>query len=369
MSNPAGRRTYLDLLRGVAVLVMIEAHVIDSWTRVADRRSRAFGESLILGGFGAPLFLFLAGVAVAMSAGSKARKLGDTEAAARAVQKRGFEIFLLAFVFRFQSLVLSHAPAWSMLKIDILNIMGPCIVAAAVLWAMVRRDRARAAIFLAATVGIVAVTPVVRNFAGLADLPNWLEGYLRPIPGLTNFTFFPWAAFVMAGAFAGVILDAARTPEADRRANILFGLGGALVAFLAYEASFLPPLHARSSFWTTSASFFFIRLGAIVAALGLAYLWEQRPTAGRRWSPLQLLGRSSLFIYWIHVELVYGMISLPLHGAFTLGGAWFGLVLFCLLMLAVAVGKDRGMKWWRGRPATPYKERPYFGSAAGRVKP
>jgi len=71
MTDPSapGRRTYLDVLRGVAVLIMIEAHVIDSWTRVADRRSRAFGESLILGGFGAPLFLFLAGVAVAMSAG------------------------------------------------------------------------------------------------------------------------------------------------------------------------------------------------------------------------------------------------------------------------------------------------------------
>ena len=73
-----GRRTYLDVLRGVAVLIMIEAHVIDSWTRVADRPSRGFGESLILGGFGAPLFLFLAGVAVAMSAGSKARRTGDS---------------------------------------------------------------------------------------------------------------------------------------------------------------------------------------------------------------------------------------------------------------------------------------------------
>jgi len=31
---------------------------------------------------------------------------------------------------------------------------------------------------------------------------------------------------------------------------------------------------------------------------------KQRPNAGLRWSPLQLLGRSSLFIYWIHVELV-----------------------------------------------------------------
>lgn len=369
MNTPAGRRTYLDLLRGLAVLIMIEAHVIDSWTRAADRRSRAFGESLILGGFGAPLFLFLAGVAVAMSAGSKARRLGDSQAAARAVQHRGLEIFLLAFVFRFQSLVLSHAPAWSMLKIDILNIMGPSIVAAAMLWSLVRGDRARLAIFAAATIALVAMTPVVRNFAGLETLPDWLEGYLRPIPGLTNFTIFPWAAFVSAGAFAGVILDAARSADADRRANIGFAIAGLVMVAAAYELSFLPPLHARSSFWTTSASFFFIRLGAIVAALGLAYLWEQRPTAGRRWSPLQLLGRSSLFIYWIHVELVYGLISLPLHGAFTLRGAWAGLVLFCLLMLAAAVAKDRTIKWWRGRPVSPYKERAYLGSSAGRVKP
>ena len=33
------------------------------------------------------------------------------------------------------------------------------------------------------------------------------------------------------------------------------------------------------------------------------------------------LGRTSLFIYWIHVELVYGLISLPLHRALSLPAA------------------------------------------------
>lgn len=346
-----GRRTYLDVLRGVAVLVMIQAHVIDSWTRLADRRSRAFGEALILGGFGAPLFLFLAGVAVAMSAGAKARRTGDTPAAIRAVQRRGLEIFLLAFLFRVQSFVLSRAPAWAMLKVDILNIMGPSIVVAATVWGLFRTVRARIIAFAVATVAIVWVTPVVRQAAGLAVLSDWLEGYLRPIPNLTNFTLFPWMAFVTAGALTGVLLDAARSQEADRRLNLSLGVAGLLLAFAAYQASFLPALGVQSSFWTTSASFFFIRLGLIVAALSLAYLWEQRPGGGRRWSPLQLLGRSSLFIYWIHVELVYGLISLPLHGAFSLRGAWIGLFLFTLLMLAAAAGKERAMKWWRGDTA------------------
>jgi uncharacterized membrane protein len=348
MTTPATRRTYLDVLRGVTVLVMIEAHVIDSWTRAGDRATNGFREALIVGGFAAPLFLFLAGVAVAMSAGSKARRGGDDRAAAIAAGKRGLQIFALAFVFRLQSYLLSRAPAWSMLKVDILNVMGPSMIAAAVLWWLLRNPRGRIVGFLAAMVAFVLATPVIRHLAGLDALPDPIEGYLRPIPGLTNFTFFPWVGFVMAGAALGVILDAARDATADRRANLAcLGIGLATAA-IAYKASFLPPLHPRSGFWTTSASFFFIRLGLMVAAVGAAWLWEKRPslrlrsgqTAGR-WSPLQMLGRSSLFVYWVHVELVYGLISLPLHGAFSLQAAWVGYVLVCALMTWLTYLKDR----------------------------
>src|ERR1051325_3395218 len=93
----ATRRSYLDVLRGLAVLVMMEAHVIDSWTREPDRHQRSYAESMVLGGFAAPLFLFVAGIGIAMSAGSKARKLGDDRAAARLVRNRGLQIFALAF--------------------------------------------------------------------------------------------------------------------------------------------------------------------------------------------------------------------------------------------------------------------------------
>ena len=346
MTPTANRRTYLDVLRGVAVLVMIEAHVIDSWTRAADRQTHAFRQSLVLGGFGAPLFLFLAGVAVAMSAGSKARRSGDPAAAMRAVQKRGLQIFLLAFVFRFQSFVLSHGQAWTLLKVDILNVMGLAIAGAATIWGRARTSRARLLAFGGATVALVLLSPAVRAFDALAALPDPIEGYLRPIPNLTNFTFFPWAAFVTAGALVGVLLDGARVPQADRRVNLALLAGGALVAFAAWRCSFLPPLDPRSRFWTTSVSFFLIRLGVMVAAVGAAYVWEQRPSLrpfdrlGKRWSPLQILGRSSLFIYWIHVEMVYGLVSNPLHGAFTLARAWAALTVFWLFMLAVAIVKD-----------------------------
>jgi uncharacterized membrane protein len=349
MTGPAVRRTYLDVLRGVAVLIMMEAHIVDSWTHTSGRASKAFGESLILGGFGAPLFLFLAGIAVPLSGGSKARRLGDEDAAARLVEKRGFQIFLLAFLFRLQAVVISRSPLWTLLKVDILNIMGPAIAITAYLWGRFRSPRARTMAFAAATAGIALATPIVRGMTWLGALPPFAQGYLRPVPGWTNFTFFPWAAFVTGGAIIGTLLDGTSNPWAERRVNIRLAISGLAIGAAAYAASFLPSVYAQSSFWTSSPCFFFIRAGVMTMGVAVAFAWERRPSA-RRWSPLRLMGRSSLFIYWIHVEMVYGVMSTPLHHALTLPQSWIGLALFSAVMVLCALAKDRVKSWWRQRP-------------------
>jgi uncharacterized membrane protein len=42
MADARSRRGYLDWLRGLAVLIMIHGHVMDSWTADLFRNSRAF---------------------------------------------------------------------------------------------------------------------------------------------------------------------------------------------------------------------------------------------------------------------------------------------------------------------------------------
>ena len=284
---------------------------------------------MILGGFGAPLFLFLAGLSVALSASSKLRRVGDATTAYRAVVRRGLEIFLLAFVFRVQAWVLGWGSPATLLKVDILNIMGPSIMAAAALWGLAARAGRRGdlparylpyLLFLVATLAMTLLTPIVRASAVFAVLPDPIEAYLRPIRGLTTFAFFPWAGFVFAGAILGVAIDRSRTAASEARLNMVFFGGGTLVAVLAYSASWLPTPYARSDFWTSSPSFFFIRAGVMTAydRPGLR-VGSDAPKASRRWSPMQQLGRTSLFIYWIHVEMVYGLISLPLHQGLSLG--------------------------------------------------
>ena len=338
---PTRRRGYLDWLRGLAVLVMIEAHVLDSWTRLDQRDSFAFGWSMILGGFGAPLFLFLAGVSVALSAGAKWRRHNDQGAAARAVMRRGLEIFGLAFLFRLQALVVSWGSWMSLLKVDILNIMGPSIVAAAALWGTARSVRARLLVFAIATIAVSVLTPLVRAVDFLHPLPDPIEGYLRPRPGFTNFAIFPWTAFVFAGAFIGVLIDGTRTHVTERRLNAGIALGGLILSCVAYAGSYLPSLLPNSQFWTSSPSFFLIRTGIMIVAVGAAYAWSLRRRPITDWSPLEQIGRTSLFIYWIHIELIYGLMVRPLHKSLTLGEAWIGVVVFSLLMIIVSLVKER----------------------------
>lgn len=335
------RRGYLDWLRGLAVLIMIEAHLLDSWTGGTDRQSQAFVRAIILGGMGAPLFLFLAGLSVALSAGSKARRSGDARAASRMVARRGLEIFGLAFLFRIQAWILGWGSPRSLLKVDILNIMGPSIVAAAWLWGASRTTRGKYAAFACATLAMTLLTPVVRGAEWIALVPDPIEGYVRPVPGLTNFVFFPWAGFVFAGGIVGLAIDGLRTGREEARLNGMLLTAGLAITVAAYAGSHLSSIYQRSSFWTSSPSYFFLRVGLLTAAVGAAYAWEARPWARGRWSPLQQLGRTSLFIYWIHVEMVYGLISLPLHKSLTLREAWLGLLVFSLLMLLASMAKDQ----------------------------
>jgi uncharacterized membrane protein len=349
MGDTRSRRDYLDLLRGLAVLIMIEAHVLDSWTRFPDRQTRQFAYAMILGGFGAPLFLFLAGVAVSLSAGSKFRRTGDVDAASRAVGRRGLEVFGLAFLFRIQAWVLGWSAARSLLKVDILNIMGPSIMAAAAIWGARTTVKGRLLAFSAAMLAVTFLSPIVRTTSILAALPDPIEAYLRPVGGLSNFVFFPWAGFVFAGAIVGLILDGLRTRRQEHLANLGFALVGVALTVAAYELSFFPSWHPQSQFWTTSPAFFFIRLGIMTTAIGMAYGWGLRPGSASKWSPLQQLGRTSLFIYWIHVEMVYGVLSRPLHKRLSWELSWVALALFCLFMLWCSIYKDRVVARWKAQ--------------------
>jgi uncharacterized membrane protein len=338
------RRGYIDWLRALSVLIMIEAHTLDGWTRLDGRQNSVYGWAMIVGGFAAPGFLFLAGLALALAAGSRLRRGVPVKQAAALARRRALQIFGLAFLFRLQSWVISGGGSvQALLKVDILNIMGLSMLAAAVLWGAGRNRRERLAWLVGAMVIVAMVTPIVRASPLLSPLPDPLEWYIRPIPGRGTFTLFPWAGFLLAGAIAGMWLDMVRTPEDERRLNVMFAVLGVVIASASYAASFLPPIYRDSSFWTTSPTFFFLRVGVLLLSLPIAYAWD-KAWSGR--SVLQEFGRASLFIYWIHVELAYGVLSGPIHKTLTLGQAFIAYALFTAALFGAAKLKDQIADWW-----------------------
>ena len=334
---------------------MVGAHVIDAWTRQEDRTRTLYMYTVFIAGLAAPLFLFLAGLTIAMAASSRATKVGHAEAASMA-RWRGLQIFGLAFLFRLQSQVLGWGAFSNFLKVDILNVMGLAMIAAAVLWGLSERRSIRIGIFAAAAAAVAMSTPLVREAGILAMLPDPIEAYIRPLPGRTNFALFPWTGFLLAGAIAGELVYAAREASAERRLQVgllIAGLGGMVAG---YAASFRPSIYPVANFWTSSPTFFFIRLGICTAMLPMAWGIERfhvyaRSTWSRYFTEpdvpgrvITTLGRSSLFVYWIHVEMAYGGLAKPIKRTLPLELSLVATVALCALLYAIVKWKDRKMK-------------------------
>lgn len=322
---------------------MVGAHVTDAWTREADRHDDRFFLTVFVNGLAAPLFMLLAGVALTMAGESRARKVGASAAGA-SITRRGWEIFALAFLFRLQAQLIGWGPLANLLKVDILNVMGLAMVLAAWLWRFAATRPRRILAYAAATAAFTFLTPIVREATWIGFLPDPVEWYIRPASNRTTFTIFPWAGFLMAGALAGELLDAARSRTQQRWLHA--GMAGAAAAGVAlgYAASFLPAIYANTQFWTSSPTFFFIRLGIVVFMIPLAW------AAAISWEPLVTLGRSSLFVYWIHVEMVYGGVAILFKRNLPWEAAVFATFGLTALLYYLVRLKNR---WVAARPISP----------------
>ena len=331
---------------------MVGAHVTDAWTRLDDRGRELYGLAIFIAGFATPLFLFLAGLTLTLSASSRAAALGHRAAAAVA-RRRALQIFVLAFLFRLQAQLLGWGPLSNIFKVDILNVMGLAMLAAAIIWRWSANRAVRIALFATATTLVAMATPLVRDAAIIGALPDAVEAYLRPPAGRTTFALFPWSAFLFGGTIAGELIYVTQQPEHERRLQRLFAVAGVVVALIAYALSFRPSIYRNADFWTSSPTFFFIRLGVNTTLLPIAWWITEFHAFVRRHlatAPdvpgrvITTLGRSSLFVYWIHVEMAYGLISLPLHRALPTELSLLGTVLLCALLYGIVRLKDRLMQ-------------------------
>jgi uncharacterized membrane protein len=384
-SAPSSRLAYIDWLRGLACVLMFQTHCYDAWLGGSARNSTFFMWSQILGTFPAPLFLFLAGVSFALVTDKLLQKGLPAGQIARTTIRRGAEIFALGLLFRLQEYVIAWGWAsWSdLLRVDILNTIGfSMMLMGLVCWIVLacvagRRRPARtgedarpytnlvtAAIFVAAAIATFA--PLLWTTWRPRFLPWPIESYVNGVHNLGSpqawlFPVFPWTAFAFAGLAFGFLLLSDSGKRLGARAFLLAGVAGIVLIsgskFLDSRSLQIYPVY---DYWHTSPNFFLIRLGLLLLLVVSGYTWCRWGLGQRGFSPLIQLGRTSLLVYWVHIEFVYGRVSiLPRRGESILGAS-AGLLIIFLAMLTLSILQTK----WKGRTGDLLSWRPGLSRSA-----
>jgi hypothetical protein len=175
----------------------------------------------------------------------------------------------------------------------------------------------------------------------------WLESYINGVhtfgtPQPWLFPVFPWSAFAFAGLATGFLLQTDWARRKETAGMVFAGTGGIALVVLGVWLDALPvQLYAVPDFWHTSPNFFLARSGVVIVILFAGYAWCRWGAGQWGLSPLIELGKSSLLVYWVHIEFVYGGLSILPKRRVGIGAASLGLLAIFTAMTMLAVFRNR----------------------------
>jgi len=300
--NTSGRLAFLDWMRGFAVLIILQGHVFDSFSRDDLRTRGPYMFSQFMGGIAPAIFLFLTGVTLAFIIDKRERQGLGPLARLKTGLRRACYLLMLAFLFRAQMWLFGYPfSGWrDLLKVDVLNLMGFTIATLSLTALVSTRQRVRIAAI--AGVAIAALAPLV-SAGDWSWLPAPVSDYF--VPNLAHFAFFPWASFIAFGLSAGSVLRLTRSEDVARVMQWAMLIGIGLVMGGEYFSNAGWSIYEKTDFWLNSPSMIAIKTGVLLMMLSIAFLWCEYGV-GDRWSWVRQLGTTSLIVYWVHIELVYG---------------------------------------------------------------
>lgn len=328
----AQRFGFIDWFRGLACVLMFQTHAYDAWTAEPYRQGMWWWLARpFLGGFPARMFLLLAGVSLMLRfAGDLRRGRSEAEARSGAV-KRGLEVVLLGFAFRFGEWVISGArptAMWALLKFDVLQCIGVSLMISAVVASPRDTQPGRLPLrplFLALLIALS--TPLLQGLGRPRYLPDCLSIFLWGEHALMPFPLMPWVSYALTGCCLGAYYIRGAAAGKLGRTMLVTGLVGAAIGVIGklggrvdipiYRPTALVPIPA------TPVSYLF-RTGTCMAGLAAAYFlleWRsRRPAAAdaplaqawERFSPFLWLGQASMTVYMVHIDLVYNIWSYPI---------------------------------------------------------
>ena len=300
------RYVFLDVLRGIAVLWMIQVHVTNVFLAPELRTGLFFEWLNISNGFVAPAFLFCAGSGlwIALSRKGEAYLQYGTDLA----------LYLRRLVYILFWAYLLHVPTFSLigmldlpseqlvmgLQVDILQTIVYASLLTLVVFLLLR-DLRRTSY----TVGVIAIVVSIATVWvwpwAETSLPGPLAVMVTP---RSPFPLLPWMAYLLMGVFVtGWFMQA----QNKQRLAWWFLIGGSTLPFFIFMVKGLGFSSPWSDvWWQASPPSQLFRVAGILLAFGGLYLIESHLAATQKGRTLQLMGKESLFLYLSHLMIVYG---------------------------------------------------------------
>jgi len=396
-AKSASRLDFVDSLRGLAVVFMIEWHTLDAWLLPSLRQGPLFDFLRLAGGMAAPLFLLLAGVSLGIKRSSDDRKGTPRWKAVRESVARGLEVVVFGYMLRFQMWlidasaikrlpmyraiipfvaayallliglrrlggeprralvlllpaivlfalgiqqvsVLQPVKLEGLLRVDVLQAIGGSLVLVAVVDGLVRAVPNR--LGLAVTLGLLvaAVTPLLVPLVP-GPIPAPIAGYIarwdRTVaPGAPLFPLFPWAAYVFIGAAIGAAWTRASRDGTVIASVLTLAVVGAFIAIPTSEA--VPLNHPLlASHESLVQPYRVIHRIGIALVLAAISLAVTRPIRFGL-APIRTFGRTSLLVYMVHLEFAFGAGGQPFKRKLGLGSWALGFAILATAMYVLA---------------------------------
>lgn len=292
----------------MAATIMLQGHVFHSFAKPELRDGGPYVISQFVGGIAPAIFLFLTGVTLSFMMHGMERKSASTGTRIAAALRRAGYLALLALAFRLQLYLFGypHSSLPDVLKVDILNCMALAIVTLAGLAALTTAQRIHAGVIAGFLIAVVS--PLLAGLSASLAASGGFVGNLVAmyfLPDYNYFSYFPWASFLAFGLSAGSILRLVKEEHMHRVMQWAAILGFGLILSAQYFSNLPYSLYPSVDFWLNSPGLIFIKLGVIMVLLAFTFLWTHHGS-GQGWSWVRQLGGTSLLVYWVHIELVYG---------------------------------------------------------------
>ena len=290
------RYLFLDILRAIAVAEMIHGHSLDGLLDVALRDTPFFTNWLNVRGYTAPIFLFAAGLALAIATLPRMGEYSRFSTTLWRRLQRLFFIVLLGYLmylpyFSLRKTILSiGSPAWhSFLQTDILRCIGVSGLIVQI-WLLLKPRRVLTWVFISSlTVLLPVLTPAVRDSSLVSGLPDLVRYYFVD----SRFPLFYYTSYPLLGFLAGCLFVKQRRawPRCALLAAVLF----IVVAQLLNRVGVIPALQN------------FLTKGGVIILLTVVLercerVWQKLP------SLVEYFGRESLVVYVVHVIVIYGSV-------------------------------------------------------------